>query len=111
MAASESLVFKEGRIRSQVNFPLEETGTCAPFLPPFPTPPTSEVDLGGQGGDREKARVGGGSTRVPTVLGAGSGSQNTPCYVGMCGGKEEGFLKSLLPSLPLSPLPSPDPLA
>lgn len=64
MAASESLVFKEGRIRSQVNFPLEETGTCAPFLPPFPTPPTSEVDLGGQGGDREKARVGGGGPRV-----------------------------------------------
>lgn len=57
-------------------------GTCAPFLPPFPTPPTSEVDPGLQGGDREEAKVGGGSMRVPTVLGAGSGSQNTPCVVG-----------------------------
>lgn len=43
-----------------MNFPLEETGTCAPCLPPSPTPPTSEIDFRLQGGDREEAKVGGG---------------------------------------------------
>ena len=53
--------------------------------------------------------MGGGSTRVPTVPGAGSGSRNTPCFVGMCGGKDEGFkvtASSVSPS-PHSPPPTP----
>lgn len=62
-------VSKEGRIRSQVNFPLEETGTCAPCLPPSPTPPTSEIDFRLQGGDREEAKVGGGVHACPHTPG------------------------------------------
>lgn len=111
MAASESLVFKEGRIRSQVNVPLEETGTCAPFLPPFPTPPTSEVDLGGQGGDREKAKVGGGVHACPHSPGRWIGLTEYTMFCRYVWGEGGRFFKVTASSLLLSPLSSPHSLA